>query len=141
MVNKAITVRSQLSYDPDLLSLSTGLECPEHTLTLQSAKDDCDLNLIVDRMTKTGEQLPMASIQDYGDFTGAEDYHTLMNKLIDAQDAFSSLDAPIRERFNNDPGRLFDFLNVESNRDEAIKLGLINQPETSSAAPITSASE
>jgi len=134
-------VRQQIGYDADELSLSTGLVCPEHTLTLQSAKDDCDLNLIVDRMTKTGEQLPMASIQDYGDFTGAEDYHTLMNKLIDAQDAFSTLDAPVRERFNNDPGQLFQFLNNENNRQEAINLGLLVQPETPSAAPITSASE
>jgi phage internal scaffolding protein len=138
---KTIFVRTPYNFDRDLLSLETGLECPEPTKTLQSCKDDCDLNLIVDRMIKTGEQLPMASIQDYGDFTGAEDYHTLMNKLIDAQDAFSMLDAPIRERFNNDPGRLIDFLNVETNREEAIKLGLINQPEIPSAAPITSASE
>jgi len=134
-------VRQQIGYDADELSLSTGLSCPEHTLTLQSAKDDCDLNLIVDRMIKTGEQLPMASIQDYGDFTGAEDYHTLMNKLIDAQDAFSTLDAPVRERFNNDPGQLIQFLNNDNNRQEAISLGLIEAPTVPSAAPITHASE
>jgi len=138
---KTILVRNPYNFDPDLLSLSTGLECPEPSLTLQSSKDDCDLNLIVDRMVKTGEHVPQARIEDYGDFSGAEDYHTLMNKLIDAQDAFSSLDAPVRERFNNDPGQLFHFLNNENNRQEAIKLGLITQPETPSAAPITNASE
>jgi len=134
-------VRQQIGYDADELSLATGLSCPEPTKTLQSCKDDCDLNLIVDRMIKTGEQIPATSIQDYGDFTGAEDYHTLMNKLIDAQDAFSTLDAPVRERFNNDPGQLFQFLNNENNRQEAINLGLLVQPETPSAAPITHASE
>lgn len=138
---KTPLIRTPYNYDAEALSIETGLSCPEPTLTLQSAKDDCDLNLIVDRMIKTGEQLPAASIQDYGDFTGAEDYHTLMNKLIDAQDAFSTLDAPIRERFNNDPGQLFQFLNNENNRQEAINLGLLVQPETPSAAPITSASE
>jgi phage internal scaffolding protein len=134
-------VRSQLSYNADELSLSTGLVCPEPSRTLQSCKDDCDLNLIVDRMTKTGEQLPQASITDYGDFTGVEDYHTLMNRLIDAQNAFNDLNAPIRERFNNDPGRLFEFLNNENNRNEAIELGLLNKPEFQPAAPITHESE
>ena len=138
---KTPLIRTPYNYDAEALSIETGLSCPEPTLTLQSAKDDCDLNLIVDRMTKTGEQLPMASIEDYGDFTGAEDYHTLMNKLIDAQDAFLTLDAPVRERFNNDPGQLFQFLNNENNRQEAINLGLLNKPETPSAAPITNASE
>jgi len=138
---KTILVRNPYNFDPDSLSLSTGLVCPEPSLTLQSAKDDCDLNLIVDRMVKTGQQLPQASIEDYGDFSGAEDYHTLMNKLIDAQDAFLGLDAPVRERFNNDPGQLFQFLNNENNRQEAINLGLLIQPETPSAAPITHASE
>jgi phage internal scaffolding protein len=134
-------VRNQLTYDADTLSYETGLVCPEPTRTLQSCKDDCDLNFIVDRMTKTGEQVPQADISHYGDFTGAEDYHTLMNKLIDAQSAFYDLNAPIRERFNNDPGRLFEFLNNENNRKEAIELGLIIKPETPSAAPITNESE
>jgi len=138
---KTPLIRTAYNYDAEALSIETGLSCPEPSLTLQSAKDDCDLNLIVDRMVKTGEHLPQASIEDYGDFTGAEDYHTLMNKLIDAQDAFSTLDAPVRERFNNDPGQLFQFLNNENNRQEAVKLGLLIQPETPSAAPITHASE
>lgn len=132
-----IIVRSQLSYDSDLLSYETGLDCPEPSKTLQSCKDDCDLNLIVDRMIKTGEQFPQADLSHYGDFSGAEDYHTLRNRLIDAQNAFNDLNAPVRERFNNDPGSLFEFLNNEANKDEAIKLGLIEQ----SAAPITHASE
>jgi phage internal scaffolding protein len=134
-------VRNQLTYDADTLSYETGLECPEPSRTLQSCKDDCDLNLIVDRMTKTGDPIPLTSITDYGDFTGVEDYHTLMNRLIDAQSAFNDLNAPIRERFNNDPGRLFEFLNNENNRKEAIELGLLQQPATLSAASITNESE
>jgi phage internal scaffolding protein len=139
-MNKII-VRQPIGYDADLLSLSTGLECPEPSLTLQSCKDETDINLIVAKMTQTGILPPQASPEAYGDFTNASDYHTLLNRLYDAQDTFMELPANVRERFSNDPANLFDFLNNESNRQEAISLGLIQAPTIASAAPITSASE
>lgn len=72
---------------------------------IQSFKDSCDLNKLLERFAETGDmsvfnqrrQEPM-----YGDFvempkTVAEMYQ----RVQDAQDLFLSLDPSIREKFNN----------------------------------------
>ena len=45
-----------------------------------------------------------------------------------ADDAFMALPAAVRERFNNDPAELVDFVSDVNNRSEAIDLGLIPPP-------------
>jgi len=39
------------------------------------------------------------------------------------------LPADLRARFDNDPAQLIQFLENSDNKDEAIKLGLVNKPE------------
>ncbi len=64
-----------------------------------------------------------------GDFTSGESYHAQLNKQIEAQNSFDSLPSNIRNRFENDPGKLLDFLANEENLSEAQKLGLVVTPE------------
>lgn len=60
----------------------------------------------------------------FGDFSEELDFHTAQNMVIAAQEAFMTIPAEIRSRFNNDPGQLMTWLNDKNNIDEAIRLGL-----------------
>lgn len=100
------------------------------SLTVQSEKDSCDINLIVNKYMKTGLMTNVRTDQPmYGDFSSAVDYHDTVLRAQEAQDRFMTLPAAIRARFSNDPGELIDFLASEENRAEAIKLGLVPSPQ------------
>lgn len=132
-------VRNPYNYDMALVSQETGLACKDPSLAQQHMKDECDINVIVERFGVTG-QLPQSPIEPlYGDFSGVSDYHTALNKVKAADEAFMGLPAKLRAKFDNDPNALLQFLNNEQNRDEAIMLGLIDgQPV---AEPVVSAVE
>ena len=51
-----------------------------------------------------------------------------MNIIIQAQDQFASLPANIRDRFANSPEKYLAFLADSANKEEAVKLGLVNAP-------------
>lgn len=102
----------------------------EPSLTQQQFKDECDINNIINRFAKTGEFLHLTSkVGQYADFSGITDYHFMLNQVLDAQSAFDSLPATLRQRFSNDPGELIQFLQNPNNTEEAIKLGLVNQTQ------------
>lgn len=63
------------------------------------------------------------------------DYHTAMLQIAEARSAFMELPASMRLRFENDPGKLLEFLRDERNREEAESLGLIN-PQPTPAPPV-----
>jgi phage internal scaffolding protein len=132
-------VRNPYNYDMDLVSQEAGLECQDPSLAQQHMKDECDINIIVERFGVTGE-LPSAPVSpQYGDFSGVTDYHSAMNAIRASEEAFMALPAKLRARFDHDPNALLQFLQSEENRDEAIHLGLIDgQPV---AEPIVSAVE
>jgi len=93
--------------------------------TKQSFKDECDINNIMRKYKQTG-QLPNARPPGQGgDFTGFEDYHDSLNRIIAAQDSFMSLPALTRKRFANDPGEFLEFINDPKNIEEAEKMGLL----------------
>jgi phage internal scaffolding protein len=84
----------------------------------------------------------------YGDFSGVHDYHTALNALIASESEFAALPAQIRNRFQNDPSNLIEFLDDPRNKAEAESLGLLNisptaNPEPAIAAdkPVTEPSE
>lgn len=117
------------NYDADAVSAATGLEFdPDEGMTHQSFKDECDINTIVARFGLTGELPGDFRMPVSGDFTGVTDFHTAMNMVRDAQDNFMRMPAELRKRFGNDPQVLMEFLEDANNKDEAIKLGLIDKP-------------
>jgi phage internal scaffolding protein len=118
-------IRTPYNYDTKVVSITTGLSCPEPTLAKQEFRDECDINRIMMQYARTGE-LPQVSGAVYGDFNSTQTYHDMQNTLIEAQKAFKTLPASIRATFNNDPAEVIDFLNNPANRDQAVKLGLIN---------------
>ena len=121
-------LRTPYNYDVDKVSDETGLVCSDPSLAQQNFKDESDINYIVRQFGLTG-QLPGQTISpQYGDFTGVLDYHSAVNAVLAAQDEFMELPAQMRARFDNDPAKLIDFLQNEENREEAIKLGLVDKP-------------
>jgi phage internal scaffolding protein len=128
-MKKAIFLRTPYNYDLDAASNESGLNCEDSTLTQQHFKDECDINNILRQFNVTG-LLPENPLSPrYGDFTGISDYHTALNQVIAAEDEFMRLPADLRARFANDPAQLIEFLENSDNKDEAIKLGLVSQPE------------
>ena len=99
-------------------------------LTQQSAKDECDINLIVER-AKRGSDINHVNSRSpmYGDFTQLPtDLRDCLVQVKKAEEAFMSLDPFVRKRFSNDPAELMDFLKDPKNRQEAIDLGLVAKP-------------
>ena len=126
MTKKSIFLRTAYNYDTNAASNASGLVCEEPTRAQQHHKDECDINVILERFGKTG-QLPVNAISGtYGDFSGVHDYHTALNTLIAAESEFDSLPANIRKQFANEPANLIEFLNDPKNKDQAIELGLVN---------------
>jgi phage internal scaffolding protein len=99
------------------------------TMTIQSEKDACDVNKIVEKCRRTGLMTNVRKDEPrYGDFSSAVDYHDCVFRAQQAQDSFMELSASVRSRFENDPGKLIDFLADPNNREEAVKLGLVASP-------------
>jgi len=122
-------LRTPYNYDTDAASNESGLHCEDASLAQQHFKDECDINNILRQFNVTG-LLPETTISPrYGDFSGITDYHTALNQVIAAENEFMALPATLRARFENDPALLIEFLENPENKNEAIKLGLVNKPE------------
>jgi phage internal scaffolding protein len=126
ITKKSVFLRTAYNYDHNAASNESGLACQEPTRAQQHHKDECDINVIVKRFGITGKMPVNQSEARYGDFTAAEDYHTALNRIIEAEDDFMALPAEIRTQFDNNPANLIGFLNDPANKSEAEKLGLIN---------------
>lgn len=115
-------------------SRAAALFCPEPTRTQQQFKDQNNPNKVMDTFARTGDPSVLMSGRKvvYGDFTDVVDYKESLERVIRGQEMFFSLPAEIRDRFKNDPAQLLDFVQDEANRDEAIKLGLIEPEKPSS---------
>lgn len=99
------------------------------TLTQQQYKDDTDVNVIMARFMKTG-QIPLhVPPMLEGDFSQLPNYQDALETIKMADQMFMELPALARKRFENNPQELMDFLNNPENKDEAIRLGLLNPPQ------------
>lgn len=108
---------------------------PQRSLAIQSERDNCDVNLIVDRFQKTGVLPTMNKTPQYGDFSQLPDYQESLNTVIAAQKAFMTLDARIRKQFDNNPAEFLDFVDDPKNGDKLIEWGLRKGPDVPSVGP------
>lgn len=113
-----------------------GIKFDQPSQTLQSFKDDADINCIIARFENTGvlvdPTVPVSRTPQFGDFSDMPSYQEAQNVIVAANNAFNDLSAKIRERFGNDPAAYFDFVQSlkEGSEDyaEAIRLGIIDKP-------------
>lgn len=128
--------RSPYNYDMDEISAATGLSCPEPSKAVQSERDECDINTIVQRFGLTGRLPQNVRMPQYGDFEGIADYQGALNAVRAAATGFMAFPADLRARFHNDPGLLIEFVSREENRDEAVRLGLIPKKQEVTAVRV-----
>lgn len=122
-------IRTAYNYDMNAASDESGLECKDPTLTKQSFREEVDINTIIDRFHLSGELPTNIRMPVYEDFTGVFDFHSAMNAIAQAREAFDAMPAEVRTRFNNDPGAFVDFTADRNNLAEARKLGLVPPEE------------
>lgn len=127
MAKEKIFIRSAYNYDTDAVSNETGLRCEDESLAQQHQKEESDINTIVKRFGLTGELPTNVRMPQYGDFTGITDYQSALNAVHQANESFLKMPADIRSRFDNDPEKFVEFCLDEKNREEAVKLGLIEE--------------
>lgn len=102
---------------------SPAQEFKEPTLTDQSFVEECDINTLVRRFGIDGS--PEAHVPPtFGDFASAADYLHSQLVVAEAVQAFEALPASVRERFNNDPARMLEFVGDPANTEQAIALGI-----------------
>jgi len=112
-----------------------GLICEGATRTQQHFKDDADINNIVARNRVSNDPMnPPSRRPIFGEFASLPEYQTAQTAIAHANQAFATLDSGLRKRFSNNPAEMIAFLDDPSNRDEAIRLGLVKQPELETAS-------
>lgn len=100
-------------------------------ITEQSHKDNCDVNKIIKKYSKTGLINHVSQFEaSYGDALSM-DFKQANDFVIGAQKKFDELPSNIRKRFKNSAYELLEFMEHPENRPEAIKLGLIRGDWTS----------
>lgn len=112
----------------------------DHSMSIQSAKAECDINNILSQYRRTGIVTHVsANRPTYSDLPSGLDYQQAMNTLIEAQGAFAGLPAKVRDHFANDPARLLVALADPEQADKLREFGILNP--LPSAAPAPPASE
>lgn len=115
----------------------------EPTLTQQHHENETNINTIMAKALKSGI-MPVGkdmNLLKFGDFETGFDYQESMNKIIAANESFEALPSQIRNRFRNDPALFLDFVSDESNRQEAVSLGLIQDVKGIAASGVDTLEE
>ncbi|WNK13757.1 MAG: internal scaffolding protein [Microvirus sp.] len=92
--------------------------------TDHSQAKECDVNVIVARMIKTGVSPAERGNPVYGDYSDVPSYQEALNIVHNAEEQFRHLDAVTRARFSNDPSAFLQFVGDARNTEEMVKLGL-----------------
>lgn len=109
--------------------------CVGPSKTKQSFKDECDINVLMQRYQATGILPAGSAIPRYADVSEL-DYQLAQDTVATANSMFSALPSGLRARFDNDPAKLLGFLEDPKNHAEAFSLGL-TKSAGSSAEPAT----
>lgn len=103
---------------------------PERSKAKPEFAKDANINRLMAKYKRTGIIDPLIyRDMKYGDFASGSDFAEMAIKVTDAQEEFLSLPSHIRNRFQNNPVKLLDFLADPKNDEEAIKLGLKDRPK------------
>lgn len=101
----------------------------EPSRTQQHMKDECDINKIIKRWSKTGVLDHVNSAPARYEFCPRVDYQESLDLCLRAEEQFSRLPANIRDRFRNDIPSFLDFVQDPNNYDEGVKLGIFKKNE------------
>ena len=88
--------------------------------TVQSDRDSTDIKRLVNTAPPFDpSQMTFADVTDIPDFRATQD------RLADVYSRFAELPSEIREKFENEPANLVEFVQDPDNIDDAVELGLL----------------
>ena len=121
-------------YNP---GVTPGLFFSKPSLTEQSHKRSCDINILVSRYQQTGVLGDPSQYLDlhFGDFTEIGDYQEQQLAIAKARQSFEGLPSNVRDAFANNPAKFIDALFDPSQRKKLEVLGLVKAPAPS-ATPL-----
>jgi hypothetical protein len=110
------------------------------SVTKQSFKEDCDVNVIVNRFMSGGELTHLSRVApQYGDVSGAVDLQAALELVEDAWEEFEQLPARVRSACDNSPVNFEYMVSSEEGRAELARLGMpgfrVEPPPTPSEPP------
>jgi phage internal scaffolding protein len=115
-----VTIKFRKAYDPHKKYV---FKTVGESLTQQHFKDECDVINIIKKHDRNGiiEHVQRGQAR-YGDFSEVADYR-------DAQNEFMTIPSDIRKKFDNDPGKFYEFVSDPDNKEELNKMGFIETPD------------
>ena len=131
MAKKPITFNSPYGQQPPRCFFETTGE----SMTQPQFQEESEINNILRSHDRNGviEHINKGKAI-YGDFSNITDFSDAIEQINQAKEEFQNIPWEIREKFQNDAGQFFKFATNEDNKDELIKMGLLN-PEPSVAMP------
>lgn len=108
-----------------------GINFKEPTMTIQSEKDNCDINVIMNRYATCGTPLPYRTdgVQPvYADVSELGDYMENYQRCKQAEEMFNNLPSALRKELDNNPANLLPFIQDEKNKERCYEYGLLNKP-------------
>lgn len=129
-------LRTAYNYDTNAAGDDDAIACKDKSLTQQQYAEEADINTLVRKFHLTGQLPTNVRMPEYGDFLNTFDYHSAMNAITEANQAFNAMPASIRSRFHNNAAEFVDFCSDEANRAEAEKMGLVPAKAAAAAASL-----
>lgn len=110
--------KHQTMIDPDLPSL-----------TIQSEASAANINTIMAKYRQTGQIDHMKENPgQYINAASAPDFQNAMDTVATASSMFEELPSELRNKFDNDPHKMLEFVHNPDNLPEMYKLGLAIEP-------------
>jgi len=106
------------------------LDTGDHMITKQSHKDECDIHRILRQYQRTGIITHVQSAQaQFLDLPSSLDFQSSIQLIRDAEQAFASLPASVRDKFHNSPEAFLSAFQDASRADELRAMGFL-KPKT-----------
>lgn len=101
----------------------------EPSMTVQAHAEDVDINVLMKRFGITDGAVPPIAMDPryFGDFTDEVSLRDALDRIRTARANFDALPAELRNRFDNDPVKLYAWVNDPANLDEAVELKILSK--------------
>lgn len=94
--------------------------------TKQSFKEECDINTLMAKYLKTGHMDHVNQALPRFECVSDHDFQSAQNLIADAKSMFENIPSAVRARFENNPGKLLDWVHDPKNVQEAASLGFLD---------------
>jgi phage internal scaffolding protein len=132
-----LTIKFRKAYDPHKKYV---FNTEGESLTQQHFKDECDVINIIKKHDRNGiiEHVQRGQAR-YGDFSEVAGYREALDLIRDAQDEFMTIPSDIRKKFDNDPGKFYEFVSNPDNKEELKQMGFIEPQQVVASSSTTQA--